>query len=149
MLWRNMYLNGAQEARKTPSVPNAGTVAPDMISAISSPQLFDLLAIRVDPEKAKGKNIAVAFVFPDRNERYRLVLRNSVMVNEGPSTEPVDATVTMPRPAFLGMLFSGTSPASLVLRGVMKIDGKTDSLRAFMSTLDNSDPKAPFPIVTP
>jgi hypothetical protein len=52
----NMYLNGAQEARKTPSVPNAGTVAPDMISAISSPQLFDLLAIRVDPEKAKGKS---------------------------------------------------------------------------------------------
>ncbi|MFN7673857.1 MAG: alkyl sulfatase C-terminal domain-containing protein, partial [bacterium] len=75
MLWRTMYLNGAQEARKTPSVPNAGTIAPDMISAISSPQLFDLLAIRVDPEKAKGKNIAVAFVFPDRNERYRLVLR--------------------------------------------------------------------------
>jgi hypothetical protein len=31
----------------------------------------------------------------------------------------------------------------------MKIDGKTDSLRAFMSTLDNSEPKAPFPIVTP
>ena len=149
MLWRNMYLTGAQEARKTPNVPNAGTVAPDMISAISTPQLFDLLAIRVDPEKAKGKTIAVAFVFPDRNERYRLVLRNSVMVNEGPSNEPVDATVTMPRPAFLSMLFSGANPASLVLRGVMKIDGKTDALRAFMGSLDTAEPKPPFPIVTP
>ena len=86
---------------------------------------------------------------PLPEERYRLVLRNSVMINEGPSTEPVDATVTMPRPAFLSMLFSGTSPASLVLRGVMKIDGKTDSLRAFMSTLDTAEAKPPFPIVTP
>jgi hypothetical protein len=31
----------------------------------------------------------------------------------------------------------------------MKIDGKTDALRAFMSTLDAADPKPPFPIVTP
>jgi len=47
------------------------------------------------------------------------------------------------------MLFSGTSPACLVLRGVMKIDGNTEALRSLMSTLDTADSKPPFPIVTP
>lgn len=149
MLWRNMYLTGAQEARKTPITASAGTVSPDMIGAISTPQLFDLLAIRVDPEKAKDKNIAIGFVFPDRNERYKVTLRNSVMVTEALGNGPVDATVTMPRTAFLGMLFSGVSPTSLVLRGIMKIDGQTDALRTFMGSLDAATPRPPFPIVTP
>ena len=149
MLWRNMYLTGAQEARKTPITASAGTVSPDMIGAISTPQLFDLLAIRVDPEKAKDNNIAIGFVFPDRNERYKVTLRNSVMVTEALGNGPVDATVTMPRTAFLGMLFSGVSPTSLVLRGIMKIDGQTDALRTFMGSLDAATPRPPFPIVTP
>jgi alkyl sulfatase BDS1-like metallo-beta-lactamase superfamily hydrolase len=149
MLWRNMYLVGAQEARKTPTSASAGTVSPDMIGAISTPQLFDLLAIRLDPEKATGKTISIGFVFPDRNESYKVSLRNSVIVTEALGDGEVDATVTMPRPAFLGMLFSGTSPTSLVLKGVMKIDGNTDALRAFMGSLDPAGARAPFPIVTP
>jgi alkyl sulfatase BDS1-like metallo-beta-lactamase superfamily hydrolase len=149
MLWRNMYLTGAAEARQTPTQGVRSTVALDLIAATSTPQLFDLLAIRVDPAKAKDEDIAVAFVFPERQERIRVTLNNSVLVHELGSNAPVTATVTMPRPAFLNMLFAGATPARLVLAGTMKIDGDTGALRTLMGSLDGAVSGAPFPIVTP
>jgi alkyl sulfatase BDS1-like metallo-beta-lactamase superfamily hydrolase len=149
MLWRNMYLTGAAEARATPTTPTRSTVALDLIGATSTGQLFDLLAIRVDPAKALGKDIAVAFVFPERRERVRVTLRNAVLIHEEPGTGTVVATVTMPRAAFLGMLFSGTTPASLVQSGVMKIDGERTALQSLLGSLDGAASGIPFPIVTP
>lgn len=149
MLWRNMYLTGAAEARVTPTTSVRSTVALDLIAATTTPQLFDLLAIRVDPAKALGKDVAIAFVFPERGERIAVSLRNSVLIHELGSAAPVSATVTMPRAAFLGMLFSGTRPESLVLSGTMKIDGDNAALRALLGSLDAAAPATPFPIVTP
>jgi alkyl sulfatase BDS1-like metallo-beta-lactamase superfamily hydrolase len=111
--------------------------------------LFDLLAIRVDPAKAVGKDVTVAFVFPERNERVRVTLRNSVLIHEEQSSGPVAATVTMLRAAFLGMLFAGTTPVSLVQSGVMKIDGERTALQSLLTSLDGAGTGVPFPIVTP
>ncbi len=149
MLWRNMYLVGAAEARVTPTTPTRSTVALDLIGATQTNQLFDLLAIRVDPAKAAGKDIAVAFVFPERRERVRVSLRNSVLIHEAPGAGEVAATITLPRAAFLGMLFAGTSPASLVQAGTMKIDGDRTVLQGLLGSLDGAGNGVPFPIVTP
>jgi alkyl sulfatase BDS1-like metallo-beta-lactamase superfamily hydrolase len=149
MLWRNMYLVGAQEARTTPTAPTRSTVAIDLIAATQTTQLFDLLAIRVDPAKAAGKDIAVAFVFPERRERIRVTLRNSVMIHETPGAGDVTATITLPRAAFLGMLFAGTTPASLVQAGTMKIDGERTVLQSLLGSLDGAGTGVPFPLVTP
>jgi alkyl sulfatase BDS1-like metallo-beta-lactamase superfamily hydrolase len=156
MLWRNMYLTGAAEARQTPSTPSQGTVAIDMIAATSSPQLFDLLAIRLDPLKAAGQAVTLDFVFPERNEKVRVEVRNSVLLHRMvPMISAValpgtaTATVTMPRAAFLRMLFAGTPPAELVAAGVMRLDGDAGTLRSFGAMLDPAGPATPFPIVTP
>jgi alkyl sulfatase BDS1-like metallo-beta-lactamase superfamily hydrolase len=149
MLWRNMYLTGAQEARTTPTSLPSSVVSPDFVAATDTSQLFELLAIRIDPERAAGKDVAVAFVFPDRNERTRVTLRNAVMVQEVGSAEPAQATVTMPREAFLGMLFAGRSPVALLQAGVLKIDGDISALQALMSSFDPATPTPPFAIVTP
>lgn len=149
MLWRNMYLVGAQEARTTPTIPTRSTVAIDLIGATQTGQLFDLLAIRVDPTKAAGKDIAVAFVFPERRERVRVTLRNAVLIHEQPGAGEVAATITLPRAAFLGMLFAGTTPASLVQAGNMKIDGDRTVLQSLLGSLDGAASGVPFPIVTP
>jgi alkyl sulfatase BDS1-like metallo-beta-lactamase superfamily hydrolase len=53
MLWRNMYLTGAQEARVTPMAPVRSTVALDLIGATNTSQLFDLLAIRAHPSRSE------------------------------------------------------------------------------------------------
>ncbi len=154
MLWRNMYLTGAMEARTPPTAATRSTLALDLISATQSAQLFDLLAIRVDPAKALGKDIAIAFVFPERRETIRVSLRNSVLIHqgiaaEGPASDPVQATVTMPRAAFLGMLFAGTSPASLIQAGTLKIEGDRTALQGLLGSLDGAASNVPFPIVTP
>ena len=149
MLWRNMYLTGAKEARDIPTVPGLSTVAADMIAAVASDQLFELLAIRVDPAKATGKDVAVAFVFPERSERHRLTLRNAVLVQEAGVNDPVQATVTMPRQAFLAMLFAGASPAQLIASGTMKIEGNVLALQGLVSSLDAGGALPPFGIVTP
>lgn len=164
MLWRNMYLTGAVEARSNPQTATASTVAPDMIAAIETPQLFDLMAIRVDPAKAAGKTISVAFVFPDRKERTRVELRNSVLIHTAvkppaaatgsgvaaaPLEAPVDATVTVPRMGFIGMLFGATTPAALMQSGALKVEGDAAALVAFLGSLDTAPAGPPFPIVTP
>lgn len=148
-LWRNMYLTGAAEARETPTDRQITTVSPDMIGAITTPQVFDMLAIRVDPEKAVGIDTAVAFVFPERGETRRVSLRNSVLVHEDGLSGPVAATVTIPRPAFLAMLFAGQTPAALMEAGVMKVEGEAGATGALMSVFDPADTGPPFEIVTP
>lgn len=149
MLWRNMYLTGAQEARVTPTTSPLSTVSPDFIAATETHQLFELLAIRVDPAKAAGKDVAIAFVFPERGERTRITLRNAVMVQEAAVDDPVQATVTMPRVAFLGLIFAGRSPIEMIQAGVMKIEGDIIALQALTSSLDPAGPIVPFGIVTP
>jgi alkyl sulfatase BDS1-like metallo-beta-lactamase superfamily hydrolase len=153
MLWRNIYLTGAQEARTSPTAPARSTVALDLISATQTNQLFDLLAIRVDPVKAADKTLSVDFVFPERRERVHVALRNRVLIHEdintGQGRETPQATVTMPRAAFLGMLFAGTSPTALVQTGTMKIDGDRTVLAALLGSLDSAVTGPPFPIVTP
>lgn len=150
MLWRNMYLTGALEARNPPSNPQTGTVSADLIAATDTGELFELLAVRVDPDKAAGRDIAVAFVFPDRRERYEVRLRNRVLVAR-PAAEgaPVQATLTLPRPAFLAMLFQGASPLELAARGVLRVEGDRAALQGLLQSLDTATPAAPFGIVTP
>lgn len=148
-LWRNMYLTGAAEARETPTDRQITTVSPDMIGAITTPQVFDMLAIRVDPKKAEGITTAVAFVFPERGETRRVSLRNSVLVHEEGLSGPVAATITIPRPAFLAMLFAGQTPAALMEAGVMKVEGEAGATAALMSVFDPADTGPPFEIVTP
>jgi alkyl sulfatase BDS1-like metallo-beta-lactamase superfamily hydrolase len=149
MLWRNIYLTGAQEAREIPIDAARTTVAPDFIAATDTGQLFELLAIRVDPAKAAGKDAAVAFVFPERKERIRVTLRNSVLLQEADVDDPVQATLTMPRTAFLAMLFAGRPPAELLAAGILKVEGSPIALQALLSSFDSAAPAAPFAIVTP
>ncbi|MFN7055979.1 alkyl/aryl-sulfatase [Hyphomonas sp.] len=148
-LWRNMYLTGAAEARETPQPGGRSTMSPDMIAAITTEQVFDMLAVRVDPEKAKGLDVALVFHFPDRGETRTVSLRNAVLVHEEGITRPPAASISLPRPAFLGMLFAGQSAEALAESGLLSIEGDREAAAAFLDALDAAAPAAPFPIVTP
>ncbi|MFN3314303.1 MAG: alkyl/aryl-sulfatase [Hyphomonas sp.] len=148
-LWRNMYLTGAAEARQTPAAGARAALSTDMIAAITTEQVFDMLAVRVDPDHAAGLDLAIAFTFPDRGEARRVTLRNSVLVHEDGLTGPVSATVSLPRPAFLAMLFAGQPATGLIEAGILKIEGEADAADQFLGVLDPADTGPPFPIVTP
>lgn len=145
---RNMYLVGAKELRQGVQKSAAGVaIAADMIANLPTPMLFDLLAVRLDADKAKGVSLKLAMVFPDRNERVYIRIRNGVMITEmAAAPGPVDATLTVPRPLFLSSVMTGTSLVSAVLTGKAKIEGDAGAFRKLTDLFDKGD--GDFPIVT-
>lgn len=148
-LWRNMYLTGAAEARANPAAASVTTLSPDVVSAISVEQVFDMLAIRVDPERAAGKSVTLAFEFTDLNETRLVSIRNSVLIHEPGTGRPASATLRLSKPAFLGMIFGGQKPADLVMKGALTIEGDPMAAATLLGVLDPPAPAEPFPIVTP
>lgn len=148
-LWRNMYLTGASEARTTPAASGPTLLSPDVVSAISVEQVFDMLAVRVDPALAAGKSVSIAFEFPDLGETRLVSIRNSVLVHEDGAGAKADATLRLPKPAFLGMIFAGQKPVDLVAKGVLTIEGDPTAAATLLGVLDPPAAAAPFGIVTP
>ncbi|MGA1341538.1 MAG: alkyl/aryl-sulfatase [Hyphomonas sp.] len=148
-LWRNIYLTGAAEARANPASATITALSPDVVSVISVEQVFDMLAIRVDPALAEGKSVSLAFVFTDLGETRLVSLRNSVLVHEAGRGQPAAATLTLSKPAFVGMIFGGQKPAELVRQGALTIEGDPLAAATLLGVLDPPAPPEPFPIVTP
>jgi len=146
-LWRNIYLTGADEltggVRKLPA-----SMAPlDMITALDSQMIFDVLAIRLNADKAGDARLRIIFVFPDRNERFLVEVRNGVLVAQ-PSQggEKADATLTVARPLFLDSLFRGTSLLPKILSGEVKLEGDRAAMGRMTGWFDAFP--TDFPIVT-
>lgn len=148
-LWRNMYLTGAAEARANPAAASVTTLSPDVVSAISVEQVFDMLAIRVDSALAEGKSVTLAFEFTDLGETRLVSIRNSVLIHEPGTGQPASATLKLSKPAFLGMIFGGQKPADLVMKGALSIEGDPLAAAALLGVLDTPAAPEPFPIVTP
>lgn len=146
-LWRNIYLTGADElsggVRKLPP-----SMAPlDMIAALDSQMIFDVLAIRLNADKAGDARLKIIFAFPDRNERFLVEVRNGVLVAQpAREGEAADATLTVARPVFLDSLFRGTSLAPKVLSGEVKLEGDRAAMGRLTGWFDAFP--ADFPIVT-
>ncbi|MBK8199351.1 MAG: MBL fold metallo-hydrolase [Acidobacteria bacterium] len=148
-LWRNMYLTGAAEARKAPESATVSTLSPDVVSAISVEQVFDMLAVRVDPALAEGKSVSINFEFPDLGETRRVSIRNSVLVHEAGDGQSADATLKLPKAAFLGMIFAGQKPPDLIAKGILTMEGDPTAAATLLGVLDPPAPAQPFAIVTP
>ncbi|KQT33641.1 alkyl sulfatase [Sphingomonas sp. Leaf412] len=141
-LWRNFYLSGAAELRRgvTPS-PRA----PARLGALPTAAVFDVLATRLDP--AKAGTARIAFVFPERNERVLVSVANGVLTHRIGATGTADATLTVPRAAFLDSLGGGAPLADQVASGAARIEGDGALLARFAGWFDAPDPN--FAIVTP
>ncbi len=147
-LWRNMYLTGAAELRATGLLQvTAGTGSPDMIANLPSRMIFDLLAIRLDPDKAGDADLSVVFAFPERKERFLVRVHNRVLTAE-PVAEgaKADATLTLPRALLLQSLFTGQPLAAKVASGEAKVEGNPLALMRLTGWFDR--PGGDFPIVT-
>lgn len=146
-IWRNMYLTGTAELRNgvKPAPPTTGSA--DIVANLPSEMIFDLLATRLDPAKVGDDHVSILFVFPDRNERYLVRVRNDVLTAEpAGADDKADATLIVPRGLFLQSLFTGQSLAGKVLTGQVKIDGDVKALQKLTSWFD--PPRGAFPIVT-
>lgn len=146
-IWRNMYLTAADELRDGVRKLPASLAPLDILKGLSSEMIFDLLAVRLNGDKVGDAAVKLAFVFPDRDERFVVEVRNRVLVAErAEGGETVDATLTVARPVFLDSLFRGTSLVGKALTGQVKIEGDRSAFGRLTGWFDAFP--TDFPIVT-
>jgi len=148
-IWRNFYLTGAQELRKGVD-KNAPVqeMSPDIVRGIPMGQFFDLMAVRLNPEKAADKHITVNWVLTDTNEFYTLTLANSVLnYKRVQKVADADATVSLTREVFNSLINKQATFAGRILAGDIQIEGSKLKFLSMMSCIDEFD--LWFNIVTP
>ena len=145
--WRNFFLMGARELREG-VVESGNTPSREMVALLSSEQLFDVLAIRIDGPRAGELRLSFNWVFTDTDERHVLMLSNGVLIHSANRQDPhADATVVVERAA-LNELFAGITPvAELLGAGRLRVEGDAAKLGELLGLLDEPDPS--FAIVTP
>jgi len=151
-LWRNIYLTGADELRGGVRKLPASMTPLDMLAALDSSMIFDVLSVRLNPEKAKDARLRIVFVFPDRGERFLVEVRNGVLVaqpapqGDNGADQKADAVLTVARPVFLESLFTGKSLIPKILTGEVKLEGDRAALGRMTGWFDAFP--TDFPIVT-
>ncbi len=145
--WRNLFLMGARELREG-ILEGGNTPSREMVALLSTEQLFDVLAIRIDGPRAGELRLSFNWVFTDTDERHVLMLSNGVLIHSANRQDPqADATVVVERAA-LDELFAGITPvAALLGAGRLRVEGDAAKLGELLGLLDEPDPS--FAIVTP
>ena len=145
-IWRNMYLVAAEELEHGVRERSSGIQSVDLVAATPTGYILDLLAVRLNPERLGDRRYAFNLVFPERNERFAVTVRNGVLVHERDVTLEDAPTITAPRAAFLQAMAT-QSMARAVLSGTIRISGNRRSLEGLGEVFDTPDPN--FAIVTP
>lgn len=140
-IWRNMYLEGAEELRNG-APRTAGAAAPvELLRSTPTGMLLDLMSVRLDPAKAGDGAVAVDLVFPDRKERFRLAVKHDVMTWEAnPEGGAADATYSLPRAQFLAGALGGADLSGSATAGDK---GALNRLLGWLSP-----PRTDFPVVS-
>jgi alkyl sulfatase BDS1-like metallo-beta-lactamase superfamily hydrolase len=145
-LWRNMYLTGASELESGVAAadPTGGAA---LISQLPPSDLFDVLAVRLDPAKAGDSTAALGFIFPDKQAQHTVTVANGVLVHRPGLRDGRQATLTVRYADLLAALFTGQPLAAKIASGEAKIEGDPAAFARLIGWLDKPDPA--FNIVTP
>ncbi|WP_432732477.1 SCP2 sterol-binding domain-containing protein [Jeongeupia wiesaeckerbachi] len=120
----------------------------DRLGEVMSPDmLFDYLAVRLNPEKAAGKNYAININFTDLKKHYTLTVENAVLNHTTKQAPTADVTLTMTKSALNAVQLKETTLEQAIADGKIKVDGKADVFEDFMTSIDNYN--FWFNIVTP
>ncbi|MDO8842341.1 alkyl/aryl-sulfatase [Methanocalculus sp.] len=153
--YRNAYLTAAQELRST-GVSESGDASTQgsppalgLLSALSPDQVFEYLAIRLNPERADGEDILVNIIMesPEGNTTAVVHLKNCVLhAWMGTYDGNASATISGEKTAMKGYLLQGR-PSKEKLMGFATVSGDVDSFIRLMGMFDTFTPD--FPIVLP
>jgi alkyl sulfatase BDS1-like metallo-beta-lactamase superfamily hydrolase len=147
--WRNAYLLAAAELRSGAiAAPRAGRAAADIVRALPLGLLFDLLGVRLNPEKADGKTIVINWEFADTGERYLTTLQNCALTYlEGRQSERADATVKLARSTLNRILARELALTDALASGAVRIEGAAGKVAELFGLLDDFSPA--FEVVEP
>lgn len=148
-LWRNMYLTGASELRNGgAAATRPGDSGAALAALLPTADIFNLLSVRLNADKAGDGAVTLGFVFPDRNEQVTVTVRNGVLIHR-PSAPPAtaDAVLTINRADFMAGVMGGQPLAAKVASGEAKMTGNPAAFTRFMGWIERPTPN--FAIVTP
>jgi alkyl sulfatase BDS1-like metallo-beta-lactamase superfamily hydrolase len=146
--WRSIYLQGALELRHgAPDLPVPAGNNADMIAALTPEMIFDLMAVRLNEDKAKDKALAVAFRLTDLDRTYTVSIGNSVLNYSSGSGIPAQATVEITQSDFKLIQAKALDWKSALQSGRAKIIGSPQTLMEFAGLFE--EPQLWFNIVTP
>lgn len=146
--WRSAYLAGAKELRDgnfgTPTASASG----DLLAALTVPQVFDSIAVRIDGPKAWDVDLKISWVFTDLGATYVTELRNGAL-NHRTVDEPVPETTTftLTRPQLIGLVTGTLDLMGALSDGSVIVDGDATQLASLVGLIAPVDPE--FSIVTP
>lgn len=147
-VWRNIYRTGATELRNGVTTPPQRPAGPGLSAALPPSDLFDVLAVRLDADKAGDARLRLAFVFPERREQVLVEVANGVLTHHAQAAGgPVDATLTVAYADLLAALLGGVPLAPKIASGAARITGDPAAFSRLVGWLDRPDPA--FAIVTP
>jgi alkyl sulfatase BDS1-like metallo-beta-lactamase superfamily hydrolase len=145
--WRSAFLAGAKELREG----NFGTpvaVPADLLGALTVPQIFDSIAIRVDGPRAWNEHLMISWVITDTGTTYLTELRNGVL-NHRTVAVPVEGstTFTLTRPALIGLITGKLDLPTALADATVSVAGDPAVLGRLVALLASVNPD--FAIVTP
>jgi len=137
--WRNAYLLGAFELRQgLPNIVARAPVSPDVVRAMSVEQIFDLLGVRLNGEKAEGRRIVINWVFPDLARPYVLNLENCALTYLADRRkEGADVTVTLDRAALDRLILRELPLADAIQSGAVRVEGDANKVGELLGLLDD------------
>ncbi|MBB1158149.1 alkyl/aryl-sulfatase [Amycolatopsis dendrobii] len=145
--WRCVYLTGAQELRHGMSRLGQRTASLDILQRLSPAQIFDAVAIRVDGPRCWAESLVLDVVVVEAGERYRLTLRNGVLVTSRPRGAAAEATLTVASAKELVSLFAASGTPEIAETLGVKVEGDSSVLKRLLASLETPNPN--FAIVTP
>ena len=138
---RNSFLAAALELRSgIPEGASPKTGGPDMIRAMTTELWLDFLGIRLDSQKAEGKEFTINLVTPDNNEKFVVELSNATLTNiEGFQADDVDLTVTINRADLEKTMMGAISFDEQIKTGKAKLEGNRDVYEQLKTMLVHFD----------
>ncbi len=146
--WRNFYLTGASELRGgVMNLPTPRTSSPDMVRSIPLDLYFDLLAVRLNGQKAAKENRNLNFVLTDTGEKALLMISNGTLHHRLGHTDEDAPTLSLTRAALDQLNLKQKTFAELSKAGLVSIEGNPLAIRAFFGLIE--EPQFWFEIVRP
>jgi len=138
---RNSFLAAAYELRSgIPQGASPKASGPDMIQAMTTELWLDFLAVRLDSNKAGGREFKINLVTPDINEKFVVELSNATLTNiKGYQAGDAELTITINRSDLEQTMMGAVSFDDQVKSGKAKLVGDQGLYDLLMSMLVSFD----------
>ncbi|HLN76825.1 MAG TPA: alkyl sulfatase dimerization domain-containing protein [Nocardioidaceae bacterium] len=146
--WRSAYLAGAKELREGQFGTPATAASADLLGALTVPQIFDSIAVRVDGPRAWEHHITISWVFTDQKDTHVTELRNGALNHRKVGAAlPGTTTFRLTRTDLVALLTGRLDLQAALADGTVQVEGDPADLGLLVSLLAPVDPD--FAIVTP